>query len=191
MRSSKIERETNETDIKIELTLDGKGDSSIDTSIKFLDHLINSIAKHAMFDLKINARSKDNIIHHLIEDTAIALGLAIDQALGDRKGIARFGYAIIPMDESLAKASIDLVKRSYYKLSLDIERGEIEGIVREDMIHFFESLLKNVNACIHIIVEYGSNDHHKVEAAAKAFAIALKQAIKVEHDNIPSTKGVM
>ncbi|RMF30387.1 MAG: imidazoleglycerol-phosphate dehydratase HisB [Candidatus Nitrosothermus koennekii] len=191
MRSSKIERETNETDIKIELTLDGKGDSSIDTSIKFLDHLINSIAKHAMFDLKINARSKDNIIHHLIEDTAIALGLAIDQALDDRKGIARFGYAIIPMDESLAKASIDLVKRSYYKLSLDIERDEIEGIAREDMIHFFESLLKNVNACIHIIVEYGSNDHHKVEAAAKAFAIALKQAIKVEHDNIPSTKGVM
>ena len=191
MRSSKIERRTNETEINIELTLDGKGNNSIDTGIKFLDHLINSIAKHAMFDLKIRARSMDNITHHLIEDTAIALGLAIDQALDDRRGIARFGYAIVPMDEALAKASIDLVKRSYYKLALDLERDDIEGIAREDLIHFFESLLKNVNACIHVIVEYGSNDHHKAEAAAKAFAVALKQAVKVEHDNIPSTKGVM
>lgn len=191
MRSSTIERITNETEIKIELMLDGNGNNSIDTSIKFLDHLISSIAKHSMLDLKVRARSRDNIIHHLIEDVGIALGSAIDQALGDRRGIRRFGYSLIPMDEALAKASIDLIKRSYYKLGLDLMRDEIEGIAREDIIHFFESLLKNVNACIHIIVEYGENDHHKVEAATKAFAVALKDAIKVEHDMIASTKGVM
>ncbi len=191
LRTSSITRVTNETEIDIALNIDGQGNNSINTGIRFLDHLISSIAKHAMLDLTLNARSRDDIKHHLIEDTAIALAMAIDQALSDRRGIARFGYALVPMDEALAKASIDLVKRSYHRLELNIEREEIEGIAREDLLHFFDSLLKNVNACIHIIVEYGSNDHHKIEAAAKAFALALKQAMRVEHDYIPSTKGVM
>lgn len=191
MRRSRIERITNETEVWIELNLDGRGENSIDTSISFIDHIVASISKHAMIDLTLKARSRDNIKHHLIEDIAITLAKAIDEALGDRKGIARFGYAMIPMDESLARAAIDLVKRSYYRFDVKLDRDYIEDIAREDILHFFESLLKNLNACIHLMVEYGSNDHHKIEAMAKAFALALKQAIKVEHDMVASTKGVM
>lgn len=191
MRRVNINRVTKECEIKVDLNIDGKGNNNINTGIKFLDHLIDSLAKHAMFDLNIIAISKDNIIHHLIEDTAIALANAIDQALNDRRGIARFGYSIIPMDEALARTSIDLVRRSYYKLDINIIRDNIEGIAKEDIIHFLESFLKNLNACIHIIVEYGDNDHHKLEAAIKSFAIAFKNAKEIYSSDIPSTKGVM
>lgn len=191
MRIININRETKETEIKLELNMDGKGICNIDTSISFLDHIITSMVKHAKLDLTLYAKSKDGIKHHLIEDVAMVLGLAIDQALGDRKGIARFGYSLLPMDGSLAKAAVDLVRRSYYILTINIERGEIEGIAREDILHFFESLLKNLNACVHLIIEYGENDHHKIEALIKAFALALRQAIKIENDDIPSTKGVI
>jgi imidazoleglycerol-phosphate dehydratase len=191
LRRVNINRVTKECEIKVDLNIDGKGNNNINTGIKFLDHLIDSLAKHAMFDLNIIAISKDNIIHHLIEDTAIALANAIDQALNDRRGIARFGYSIIPMDEALARTSIDLVRRSYYKLDINIIRDNIEGIAKEDIIHFLESFLKNLNACIHIIVEYGDNDHHKLEAAIKSFAIAFKNAKEIYSSDIPSTKGVM
>ncbi len=182
---------TKECEIKVDLNIDGRGNNNINTGIKFLDHLIDNLAKHAMFDLNVIAISKDNIIHHLIEDTAIALANAIDQALNDRRGIARFGYSIIPMDEALARTSIDLVRRSYYKLDINIARDNIEGIAREDIIHFLESFLKNLNACVHITVEYGDNDHHKLEAAIKSFAIAFKNAKEIYNSDIPSTKGVM
>lgn len=191
MRAIDTSRVTCETEVKLRLNIDGNGTNSVDTGIPFLDHIISSIAKHARFDLTINAISKDGVKHHIIEDVAITFGTAIDQALGDRRGIARFGYSLIPMDDSLAKAAVDLIKRSYYLFYLNIEREEVEGIAREDLLHFFESLLKNLNACIHLGVEYGSNDHHKIEAVAKAFAIALRQAVVVESNDMPSTKGVM
>ena len=134
-----------------------------------------------------------NIVHHLIEDTAISLSRALDKALSDRKRIIRFGYSIVPMDDSLAIASIDLVKRQYSKISLSLINNKIEGIEKEDIEHFVRSLAENLNACIHVDVKYGENDHHKVESAIKAFAIALRMAINFDprSKGVASTKGEM
>ncbi|MFB5629457.1 MAG: imidazoleglycerol-phosphate dehydratase, partial [Nitrosarchaeum sp.] len=164
-RKSSVNRNTKETSVNVSVNLDGTGKTTIQTGINFLDHLITAFGKHGMMDLKVSAKSNDKIEHHLIEDTAITIGLAIDKALGTRSGITRFSYASVPMDESLAEASIDLVKRPYWKLVLSIKRNTIEGISKEDLEHFFQSLLQNLNSCIHLTVKYGDNDHHKVEAA--------------------------
>ena len=192
-RVGRINRKTRETEVSVNVNLDGNGKISVKTGINFLDHLITSFGTHAMLDLKLNAVSKDGIAHHLIEDTAIALANAMDSALGSRSGIARFGHASVPMDESLAEASLDLVKRQYHKIELAIERNQIEKISKEDLEHFFDSFAQNLNACMHITVKYGKNDHHKIEAALKAFAVAWRKA--TSHDKkqkgIPSTKGAM
>ena len=164
-RKASIKRDTKETSIQVMVNIDGAGKTNIKTGLNFLDHLIVSFGKHSMMDLKIDAKSNDKIEHHLIEDTAISLGLAIDKALGSRSGITRFSYASVPMDESLAEASIDLVKRPFWKLTLSIKRNKIEDISKEDLEHFFQSLLQNLNSCIHLTVKYGENDHHKAEAA--------------------------
>ena len=192
-RKSSINRKTKETTISVTVNLDGSGKTSIKTGINFLDHLITSFGKHSMMDLKVNAKSNDNIEHHLIEDTAISIGLAVDKALGNRSGITRFSYASVPMDESLAEASIDLVKRPFSKLTLSIKRNKIEDISKEDLEHFFQSLLQNLNSCIHLTVKYGENDHHKVEAAIKSLAVALRIAASLDkkQKGIPSTKGSM
>ena len=192
-RIGRITRKTKETEVSAVVNLDGKGKISVKTGLPFLDHLIISLAKHAMFDLKLNAISKDGINHHLVEDTAIALGNAMDASLGNRTGIVRFGYASVPMDESLAEASLDLVKRQYQKIVLSIERNQIEGISKEDLEHFFRSLGQNLNICIHLSVKYGENDHHKIEAVIKAFAIAWRMAASSDKKQrgIPSTKGAM
>jgi len=192
-RTSKINRETKETGIKATVNLDGTGKTSIQTGISFLDHLIISFGKHSMLDLTVKAKSKDKIEHHLIEDTAIAVGSTIDKALGNRAGITRFSYASVPMDESLAETSIDLVKRPFNKITLLIKRTKIEGISKEDMEHFFVSLTQNLNSCIHITVKYGENDHHKVEAAIKSLAVAFRLAASPDkkRKGVPSTKGAM
>ena len=192
-RKSSINRQTKETTISVSVNLDGTGKTSIKTGINFLDHLIVSFGKHAMMDLKVTAKSNDRIEHHLIEDTAITIGLAIDKALGNRSGIIRFSYASVPMDESLAEASIDLVKRPFWKLILLIKRNKIEDVSKEDLEHFFQSLLQNLNSCIHLTVKYGENDHHKVEAAIKSLAVALRTAASIDkkQKGIPSTKGSM
>ena len=192
-RKSKIKRETKETSVSISLNIDGSGITSIDTGISFLDHLITSFGKHSMLDLTVKAKSKDKIEHHLIEDTAIAIGSAIDKALGSRAGITRFSYASVPMDEALAETSLDLVKRPYSKITLLIKRNSIEGISKEDIEHFFLSLTQNLNSCIHITVKYGENDHHKVEAAIKSLAVAIRLAASSDkkRKGVPSTKGAM
>jgi len=192
-RKSSINRKTKETTISVSVNLDGTGKAIIKTGINFLDHLITSFGKHAMIDLKVNAKSNDKIEHHLVEDIAITIGLAIDKALGNRRGITRFSYASVPMDESLAEASIDLVKRPFWKLILSIKRNKIEDISKEDLEHFFQSLLQNLNSCIHLTVKYGENDHHKVEAAIKSLAVALREASSYDkkQKGIPSTKGSM
>jgi len=192
-RKGSINRQTKETSITVSVNLDGTGKTSIKTGINFIDHLIVSFGKHAMMDLKVNAKSNDKIEHHLIEDTAITIGLAIDKALGNRSGITRFSYASVPMDESLAEASIDLVKRPFWKLILLIKRNKIEDVSKEDLEHFFQSLLQNLNSCIHLTVKYGENDHHKVEAAIKSLAVALRTAASIDkkQKGIPSTKGSM
>ena len=193
IRKAKIKRETKETSVSVSLNLDGSGKTSVDTGISFLDHLITSFGKHAMLDLAVKAKSKDKIEHHLIEDTAIAIGSSIDRALGSRTGITRFSYASVPMDESLAEASLDLVKRPYSKITLLVKRNNIEGISKEDIQHFFQSLTQNLNSCVHVTVKYGDNDHHKIEAAIKSLAVAVRNASLKDkkQKGIPSTKGAM
>ncbi len=193
LRKSLIKRTTKETEISVNLNIDGTGKTAIDTGIAFLDHLIISLAKHAMLDLKVKAKSMDNIEHHLIEDTGIAIGAAIDKALGKRSGITRFSHASVPMDESLAEATVDLVKRPFFKLSLLTKRNKIEGMSKEDIEHFFQSLLQNLQCCVHLTVKYGENDHHKIEAAIKSLAVALRIAVTKDkkQKGIPSTKGSM
>lgn len=192
-RASTIRRQTKETSITVQVNIDGAGKTSINTGIDFFDHLITSFGKHAMLDLAVKSKSNDRILHHLIEDTGIAIGNAIDKALGNRVGITRFSYASVPMDESLAEASVDLVRRPYGKINLAIKRAQIEGMSKEDIEHFFSSLVQNLNSCIHINVRYGENDHHKIEAAIKSLAVALRMAANKDkkQKGIPSTKGSM
>ena len=192
-RTARINRKTKETEVLVEVNLDGNGKISIKTGLPFLDHLITSLSKHAMLDLKLNAKSMDGIAHHLIEDVAISLGNAMDQSLGNRIGIVRFSHSSVPMDESLAEASLDLIKRQYQRIDLSIERNQIEGISKEDLEHFFRSLAQNLNICMHVSVKYGENDHHKIEAAIKAFAVAWRTAAGYDgkQKGIPSTKGAM
>ena len=192
-RKASIKRNTKETSVSVSVNLDGTGKTAIKTGINFLDHLIVSFGKHGMMDLKVDSKSNDGIEHHLIEDTAITIGQTIDKALSSRSGITRFSYASVPMDESLAEASIDLVKRPFWKLTLSIKRNKIEDVSKEDLEHFFQSLLQNLNSCIHLTVKYGDNDHHKVEAAIKSLAVALRNASSLDkkQKGIPSTKGSM
>ena len=192
-RTSKIKRSTKETEVSVSVNLDGVGKTSVKTGISFLDHLITSFGKHSMIDLQVKSKSNDNIEHHLIEDTAITIGSAIDKALGNRSGIKRFSFASVPMDESLAEASLDLIKRPYSRLELSIKRSNIEGMSKEDIEHFFQSLLQNLNCCIHLTVKYGENDHHKIESAIKSLAVALRTATSkdTKQKGIPSTKGAM
>ena len=192
-RNASINRNTKETSVKVSVNIDGSGKTNIKTGINFLDHLIVSFGKHSMMDLKVDAKSNDGIEHHLIEDTAITIGQTIDKALGSRSGITRFSYASVPMDESLADASVDLVKRSFWKFTISIKRSKIEQVSKEDLEHFFQSLLQNLNSCIHVTVKYGDNDHHKIEAAIKSLAVALRNASAFDkkQKGIPSTKGSM
>ncbi|RNJ77124.1 MAG: imidazoleglycerol-phosphate dehydratase [Nitrosopumilus sp. H8] len=191
-RKSAIKRVTKETDVSVSVDIDGSGKTTAKTGVRFMDHLIVSFGTHAMLDLKVAAKSNDGIEHHLVEDTAIVIGQAIDKALGDRSGIARFSHAAVPMDESLAEASMDLVRRPYHKLGLSVKRGSIEGMSREDLEHFFQSLLQNMCCCVHLDVKYGDNDHHKAEAAIKSLAVALRDAARPDKKRgIPSTKGSM
>ena len=192
-RKTSIKRETKETSVSVTINLDGTGKTTINTGIKFLDHLIGSFGKHSMMDLIVKAKSRDEIEHHLIEDTGITIGSAIDKALGNRSGITRFSFSSVPMDEALAETSLDLVKRQYHKITLLTKRTKIEGISKEDLEHFFFSLAQNLNCCIHVTVKYGDNDHHKVEAAIKSMAVAIRNAISNDpkQKGIPSTKGAM
>ena len=192
-RTSKIKRSTKETEVSVSVNLDGMGKTSVKTGISFLDHLITSFGKHSMIDLQVKSKSNDNIEHHLIEDTAITIGSAIDKALGNRSGITRFSFASVPMDESLAEASLDLIKRPYSRLELSIKRSNIEGMSKEDIEHFIQSLIQNLNCCIHLTVKYGENDHHKIESAIKSLAVALRTATSkdTKQKGIPSTKGAM
>ena len=192
-RKASINRSTKETTISVSVNLDGTGNTSIKTGINFIDHLITSFGKHGMMDLKVTAKSNDGIEHHLIEDTGITIGSAIDKALGNRSGITRFSFSSVPMDEALAETSLDLVKRQYQKITLLTKRTKIEGISKEDLEHFFFSLAQNLNCCIHVTVKYGDNDHHKVESAIKSLAVAFRTASSFDkkQKGIPSTKGAM
>jgi imidazoleglycerol-phosphate dehydratase len=192
-RKARVARETKETSVTVEVNIDGGGNTKVKTGLPFIDHLIVSIGKHSMIDITLSGKSNDGIVHHLAEDVAIALSQTIDKALGDRSRIVRFGSAMVPMDEALAYVAIDLVKRQYHRADLKLERDGVEGVPKEDLEHFVRSLLQNLNACTHMVVQYGDNDHHKVEAALKAFALALRAAAGIDskRKGVPSTKGAM
>ena len=192
-RTAKFERTTHESSVSVEVNIDGAGHTIVNTGLPFIDHLITSLGKHSMLDINLSAKTKDGIVHHLIEDASIALSLAIDKALSDRLQIMRFGYALIPMDECLSYAAIDLVRRQFHNIQLKLVRDIIEEVPKEDLEHFVLSLAQNLNACTHIVVQYGDNDHHKVESSIKAFAVALRMAVSVDDKRvgIPSTKGAM
>lgn len=192
-RKARIERITKETAVTVEVNIDGTGKTNIKTGLSFIDHLIVAIGKHALIDISLLGKSNDGIVHHLAEDIAIAFSQTIDKALGDRMQIKRFGYSIIPMDEALAYVSIDLVKRQFHNIQLKLTRDSVEGVSREDLEHFIRSFAQNLNACTHMVVHYGDNDHHKIEAVLKAFAVAFRMAAEIDdrRKGVPSTKGSM
>lgn len=191
MRKANISRKTSETDINIELELDGKGIADISTGIGFFDHMLTAFTKHGNFNLTVKATG-DLIIddHHLIEDTGIVLGQAIAEALADKSGIARFGEARIPMDEALASVALDLGGRSYLVMDAEFKAQKVGEFSTQMLVHFFEAIAQNSKANMHAHV-YGDNDHHKIEALFKAFAYALRRAMVIEGEGIKSTKGVL
>jgi len=191
MRKEEVYRKTKETEVKIQVNLDGEGKSVVNTTVPFLDHMLTSFATHSLID--ITASVKGDLMHHSVEDLAIGLGEALNKALGTREGITRFGNAATPMDCSLAFAAVDLVKRPYFKIDLKLKGKKIEEMPTEDVNHFLESFASALQANVHIFIEYGSNDHHKAEAAIKALALSLRQAVAIDprRKGVPSSKGVI
>lgn len=192
MRTAKVHRKTKETEIDVEVEIDGSGVSDSETGVKFLDHMLDSFTTHSLIDLKV--RAQGDLQHHLVEDVALALGQALDTALSDRSGVTRFGSAIIPMDDSLALVAVDLVKRPYASVELRLERVMVEDAPREDLEHFFVSLITSLGSTIHVKVLDGKNDHHKYEAAVKGLAVAFRLAASPDSrraKRTPSSKGKM
>ena len=195
MRETKVERKTDETEIEIALSLDGSGVHDISTGIGFLDHMLTQIAVHGLFDMNVQTRGDLHIdAHHTIEDTALSLGKAFDQALGDRKGIARMGVGCVPMDEALAHVAVDLAGRPYSVMQAEWHTSAIGKIPTRMVAHFFESLAVTMRANLHARVLYGSDDHHQAEALFKALARALDTATQLDARRggvVPSTKGIL
>ncbi len=191
MRTSEVSRKTRETEVYVKVNLDGEGRADVNTGTVFLDHLVTSLATHSLID--ITAQAKGDLRHHMAEDVAICLGEALRKALGEGEGISRFGYALVPMDCSLAFSAVDLVKRPYAKIDLKLRGRKIEDAACEDLRHFLETLASSLQANLHLWVQYGSNDHHKIEASFKALALALRQAVAIDprRRGVPSSKGAI
>jgi imidazoleglycerol-phosphate dehydratase len=193
-RSAKVERKTKETDIEVELVLDGEGNYDLSTPIPFLNHMFSLLAKHGFFDLRVRAEGDVQVdFHHTVEDLGIVLGEAFRQALGDKRGIRRFGTATVPMDESLATVSVDLSGRPYLHYQSPILQGKIGdlevGLIKE----FLRALTNHLQATVHVQLWHGEDPHHGVEAIFKALARALDEASRREERSgeIPSTKGAL
>lgn len=192
-RTATLKRKTGETDIAITINLDGTGVADIRTGIGFLDHLLTALTRHARLDLTLACTGDLHIDdHHTAEDCALALGAAIDKALGERRGFARFGSAYAPLDEALARAVVDLSGRPYAVVELGLRREAIGGLSCENIPHVIASLAMSLRGAIHVDVLRGENDHHRAEAAFKALALALRAALARTADtDIPSTKGTL
>jgi imidazoleglycerol-phosphate dehydratase len=192
-RTATVTRATRETSITVTLDLDGSGRSDARTGIGFLDHLLAALSRHARFDLALTCEGDLAVDdHHTAEDCALALGQALDRALGERHGVARFGWAYAPLDEALARAVVDLSGRPYAEVTLGLRREAIGGLACENIPHFLRSLATAALLTLHVDVLKGENDHHKAEAAVKATALALKQAVAASgFPDVPSTKGTL
>jgi imidazoleglycerol-phosphate dehydratase len=192
-RTSQITRSTNETQIKLSLNLDGNGKREIDTPVGFLNHMLDLFAKHGLYDLAVKAQG-DTFIdeHHTVEDIGIVLGQAFAQSLGDKRGINRYGFFILPMDEALATVAIDFAGRYSFTLDCQFNREQVGDLSTELVYDFWDAFAQNAKANLYIKVENGRNDHHKVEAIYKAVARATRSACELDKralDQLPSTKG--
>jgi imidazoleglycerol-phosphate dehydratase len=193
IRQSEQTRTTKETDVRVKLNLDGSGVADIQTGIGFLDHMYTALCVHAGLDLTMRCQG-DLVVddHHTAEDTALMLGAALDLALGERIGIQRFGDAAVPLDEALAFAAIDLSGRPFAKVDLKLRRPNIGQIACENLSHVLSSFATAARLTLHVNVSAGENDHHKAEAAFKAVAVALRQAVRLTTStSVPSSKGVL
>jgi imidazoleglycerol-phosphate dehydratase len=192
-RAASVARKTKETDISLSLVVDGTGTATVETGLGFLDHMLTSLAKHAHFDLVLKCTGDLHVDdHHTAEDCALALGEALDRALGERKGVRRFGSAYAPLDEALARAVVDLSGRPFALVDLGLSRASIGGLACENIAHVMRSFAVAARACFHVDVLKGENDHHRAEAAFKALALALRAAVARDGpDAVPSTKGVL
>jgi len=191
-RTATLNRTTNETAINGRIDVDGNGISAIDTGLGFLDHMIVTLTKHAGFDFELNAVG-DTVVddHHTVEDCAIVLGRGIGEALGDRTGIRRFGYAYAALDESLVRAVVDLSGRPWPEIHIDLTREQIGDVATENIVHFLRTLAIEGRMALHVDLIRGDNDHHRAEAAFKATALALRSAIEITGVEMPSTKGTL
>ncbi|MFB3903887.1 MAG: imidazoleglycerol-phosphate dehydratase HisB [Acidobacteriota bacterium] len=195
-RQTTLQRETRETRVKVSVNLDGKGESQIDTGIGFLDHMLELFSRHSGLDLEVKGEGDLHVDeHHLVEDVGLVLGQAVYQALGAKTGIERYGSAIIPMDEVLVAAAVDLSGRFAFVSDYSPERAEIGDLPTELVAHFFRSLASELRANVHFkFLSTGENEHHRVEAMFKAFARALRSAIRFDErraGQVPSTKGIL
>jgi imidazoleglycerol-phosphate dehydratase len=191
-RKAKIHRKTTETDVSIEINLDGAGNGKISTTISFMDHMLNLFARHGLINLAINSRGDTRIDdHHLVEDIGICLGDAVKKAIGDKKGIARYGSATVPMDESLCSVVIDISGRPYLIYNVDIKSKKTDKFDYSLLKEFFKSFSDHSGMTLHINLIYGKNNHHIAEAIFKAFALALSRAVTIHGriEGILSTKG--
>lgn len=192
MRKGEVTRETTETQISMRLELDGQGTSDVSTGVGFLDHMLELFARHGLFDLEVHCKGDLKVdAHHTVEDVGICLGLAVKEALGSAKGIKRYGWVILPMDEALATVALDLGGRPYLAVSLPTLDGDIGGFAMELLPEFFQAFCNNAGANLHIRVDSGRNRHHMAEAIFKAFSKAIDQAVTVDPrvQGVPSTKG--
>ena len=192
-RTAAVERTTRETTVNVTLTLEGTGQAEVRSGIGFLDHLIETLARHAAFDVTLACKGDLQVDdHHSAEDCALAVGEALDRALGERRGVTRFGSAFAPLDEALARAVVDLSGRPYSAITLGLGRETIGGLACENVAHVLRSLAVAARLTLHVDVLRGENDHHRAEAAFKAVALALRQAVAASGDDeVPSTKGVL
>jgi len=193
-RSASVRRKTKETEISVELRVDGAGTSEISTSVPFLDHMLELAAKHGFFDLKISARGDIEIDdHHTVEDVGITLGEAVEKASGNKKGMARYGVGLVPMNESLAEVCIDLCGRVHLVYNADLPRDKVGGFDIELVQEFFRAFAASSGATLHITLRYGTNAHHSIEAIFKAFGRALDEATSLDErlKGVLSTKGTL
>jgi imidazoleglycerol-phosphate dehydratase len=194
-RTAKVSRKTRETELDVAVDLDGRGDAQVSTGIAFFDHMLETLAKHSALDVRIDCKGDLHIDqHHTVEDTGIALGSAIDQALGDRKGIARAGCFYFPLDEALARTVVDLSGRAYLHWNVSLDQGPRSAMDLSVLEGFFKAIADNARANLHIDLLTGRDFHHGAEAVFKSFARALRQALALDgrlSGVVPSTKGVL
>lgn len=195
MRTAEIKRKTNETNICLSLNLDGKGNSNINSGCGFLDHMLTLFSKHARFDLELTCKGDVEVdYHHTVEDIGIALGDAFVKALGDKKGIVRYGNFLLPMDETLVMSAVDISGRSHLQYSAEVKAKRVGDFDTELVEEFFEAFVRSAKITLHIMKLNGKNSHHILEAVYKSVARSLKQAVAIEEeykDEVPSTKGVL